>query len=306
MFSFITKLAMFRADAVLKDLTDGRSVLYEGEGSGSLVNDRELKADTEIGQAVSKVFLEDSRFKYAVVEGGTPNCVFNFKAKDSYVVGIDPIDGSLAYEKARLTAGAPYSLVVTIARARNGEDILFKDIVASLVYDFRVNGYWIRQPNKDGTVGHTMVRSSLRGMLKKAIPDKSTTVDLGKQFVVFESYYPQTRDIAFKAFEGEKGYLRSFCSAAWEMAMVSSGDFSAQFCLSQKNHELGAAYNLVTGAGGSVINAISGESIADEVWMKWTGKLGKQYDWNIQTPVIVACNEAYGKEVYKKIKPYVG
>ncbi|HRH31779.1 MAG TPA: inositol monophosphatase family protein, partial [bacterium] len=89
---------------------------------------------------------------------------------------------------------------------------------------------------------------------------------------------PENREKVFRAFSDVKGWLRSPGSAAYEMASVASGQAAAFICDRQKQHELGAGYALVKGAGGVAVD--------------WDGQdLGSRvYDFKTQTPVILAAN----------------
>jgi fructose-1,6-bisphosphatase/inositol monophosphatase family enzyme len=102
-------------------------------------------------------------------------------------------------------------------------------------------------------------------------------------------YYPDNRQRLARAFAGEKGWLRSCGSAAYEMALVASGTAVAFVCGSQKQHELGAGYALVKGAGGVAVD--------------WDGRdLGvRTYDFKTQTPVVLACNMAIADQILERL-----
>jgi fructose-1,6-bisphosphatase/inositol monophosphatase family enzyme len=249
----------------LLSLQDGNTVEKEGD-SGSTTNDEELKADRIVGEAARDHFLAFAKVNTVEVEGLG---IFEGNSNGEYDVKIDPLDASLNYKnKGNIVTLFPYAGVITIVRHVGGQ-ATFDDIADAGVMSFS-------SAEPDHWTAYEGRPTVLNGY--NAVP-YSGELSLTKTTVIGEMYYSTNRARLVRAFRDQNGYLRSPGCAAIEMACVSSGQAAAFICMSQKAHELGAAYRLVTNAGGVVVD--------------WSGKsLGSQpYDFNKKYPAIVAANQ---------------
>jgi fructose-1,6-bisphosphatase/inositol monophosphatase family enzyme len=266
----------------LQNIQGGGEIVHQGEGFGSLANDTEIKADRLIGewalgeimswkldegQAIGRITIEGFEDQPLSLPNGLWVCV-------------DPLDGSLNYRlKGRHNTPFPHSFVVTVLNSCLNPT--FQNIIAAGLIDLRPGrDLWLaeRQPNGQFL---TMFNGSL------AEPLQHTKLDLGQMTLLGESYYLENRGILYHALKTQKGYLRSVGSAALEMAYVSSGAAAGFVCHSQKQHELGAAYAFAKGCGAWIGNFH--ERPLDEV----------PFQFNTQTPVIVACTPALGSQLAK-------
>ncbi len=279
---------------------EGRNVIKKGVASGDLHNDREIKADRILGELYLEYFSSLKWCGATIIEGLDPEYHCNTANSKFVLVAIDPLDASLDFEKAKATDGFPYSVAITIALVTAGDDIFFNDILAAGVMDYRTGANWVADKNR-----RTRVARTLDSKQEYAITAKEDLVNLGSQIIVADMYYPQTRSAVMNAFGMEKGYLRNPGSAAYEMACVSDGSVNAQISLSQKHHELGAAYKLISGAGGFVINPYKVDKpFCVNIWASYNKRAGT-YDWNHQTPVVCAGTKHYGLIIVNKLYRYI-
>jgi len=266
----------------LHRIKDGARVVQQGEGFGSATSDTEIKADKMLGAFFTETMSRFPGVGKIVCEGSTEMVV---SADGPLTVYIDPLDGSLNYASRGDSLGLPYAAVVTVTIDQSSKPS-FYDIVAANVLDLR------RTPSNDhweAFYGSLLYRmTTFRGKPCKTHP--ATKLDLGSMIVIGEMYYPENRARLVRAFEGEKGWLRSPGSAAYEMALVASGNIAAFICDRQKNHELGAAYALVKGAGGVAVD-FDGNDLGP-----------RTYDFTKQTPVVLAANEHIAEDVLKRLQ----
>ncbi len=246
-------------------LEGGGEIVVPGGAFGDANQDTELKADRYLGELILRE-LEKSSIPIGCV---------NVEGMQAVELGgstcwatIDPLDGSLNFKTKGGTLGLPYSSCITLLRHK--ASARFQDVICAGVIDLRNGDLWLTW--HDGTRFHT----TLNRMPAKTAEE--TKLDLGRMIVFGEMYYPENREKLADAFAGKKGWLRNPGSAAYEMALISSGQAVAYICDRQKQHELGAAYALVKGAGGIVTD--------------WEGHPldERSYDFVSQTPVVLACN----------------
>lgn len=252
-------------------LRDGTRIEKFGESFGDLANDTEIKADRELGELFRGYFKCYPDIGRITIEG-----LGNFDSGDGeFWATIDPIDGSLNYQTRGATLGLPFSTCITLLNCR--QEATFDAIVAAVVYDLRNGDLWC--------AGRT------NNSIEATINNESSHVanfdrlDLGRMIVIGEMYYPENRERLARAFSGTKGWLRNPGSAAYEMALVSSGQAVAYVCDRQKQHELGAAYLLVRGAGGVAVD-FEGHDLGP-----------RRYEFNAQTPVVLAANQMIAAQI---------
>lgn len=266
------------AQEVVEEISDGNEVIKKGIAFGDLENDTEIEADKIIGEAIARSLKTEPDIGTILIEGCEPIRI----SKGNYQWFIDPLDGSLDYLMKGHTIGLPFSTCVTVLENHSESNLKFQDIVVAGIIDLRSGDAWICYQAEDGLF--TNINNH------PAQTMQNTKLDLGSMIVLGEMYYPENRERLFRAFAGMKGWLRNPGSAAYEMALVASGQAVAYICDRQKIHELGAGYALVKGAGGVVVD-FCGNDIS-----------GKKYDFNSQTDVILAANQNIADEIVALLK----
>lgn len=268
----------------LVSLKSGKDVVRAGGAFGDLKNDTELAADEVIGQYLAEEFRKVFPGSCVSVEG--------LPDKDTddpshTWVTVDPLDGSLNYLHAGGMTGFPVTAVATVLNKKAGAT--FADITDAAVLDLRgpLRDSWTATWHSKESRYSTRVRSGKYRAFGSTMDVGK--LDLGRMNVIGEMYYPENREKLFRAFAGEKGWLRSPGSAAYEMASVASGQAVAFICDRQKQHELGAGYALVKGAGGVVLD--------------WDGKHlnGRPYDFKTQIPCILAANWQIAEQLLERL-----
>ena len=278
-FEQVILLSLDEATELLPSIEDGGEQLNEGVGFGDLKNDTEIKADKLLGEMFQANFLNASISELGriTVEGFEDiHC-----GDGEYWLCIDPLDGSLNYKSRGLTLGLPITVCITILQKK--ENVKFSDVVIAAVLDLRSpHDLWFVDKLSNGEY-----ITNINGQPAKTWD--SQYLDLYSQIVFGEMYYPNNRGTLVQMFDDERGWLRNPGSAAYEMAMVSSGQAVAYICGTQKQHELGAGYALVKGAGGVAVD--------------WDGKdLGEsEFLFNAQTPVILAANKAIADQILERL-----
>lgn len=262
----------------LLGLQGGERILHGDGAFGAMENDPELKADRVVGLRLAELLRAFDDTGRVTVEGGADETIEGVK-RDVWAT-VDPIDGSLNYAHRGQMTGFPHTSVITILDRPNGEPYQFRDIMAAGIVDLRrgISDAWFVGKCPESCRYETYARGT-NGELDRTRTLLENHLDLGQMNVIGEMYYPSNREKMMRAFAGQKGWLRSPGSAAYEMASVASGQAAAYICDQQKQHELGAGYALVTGAGGVAVD--------------WDGKdLGERvYDFKTQTPCILAANQ---------------
>ncbi len=261
----------------LSQLSHGEEVIKRGGAFGDAYNDTELRADAHLGAFLGEAMLNNLLVGHVTVEGGMDQS----NGRKGYWVVIDPLDGSLNYLRRGKVGGFPYTACVTILSKKQGAT--FNDILGACIIDLRTGDLWVSSIQKHGGF-----ETSVNG--ERAEPHLIEQVDLGKSVIIAEMYYVDNREIVALAFHDQKGWLRNPGSAAYEMASVSSGQAVAFICRTQKQHEVGAGYALVKGAGG--------------VALDWDGNdLGSQpFTFKTQTPVILATTASLGTEIVGRLR----
>jgi len=267
------------AFAAANELFGGEEVVQRGAAFGDMENDTEIKADKEIGEALLK-YLSNPLFgiRHISIEG-MPDYEVDGAAGSVWAC-VDPLDGSLNYQMKGDTIGLPYSTCITILSKKEGAR--FSDIIAAGVVDLRTGDAWAAWIDGKGKK-----HSTING--NPAKPEKRE-LDLGSMIVIGEMYYFENRGKLVRIFQGTKGWLRNPGSAAYEMALVASGNVGAYICDRQKQHELGAAYVLVTWAGGMATD-FKGKDLGE-----------REFHFNAQTPVILAGNQKILANILYRMK----
>ncbi len=249
-------------------LKDGGRIVKQGGAFGDLTNDTELAADKALGEFFRETIDQLRGVCRVTVEGLTEDLT---RTISGLWVTVDPIDGSLNYKMRGETPGEPHTSVVTVLS--DDRDVSFDHVVLAGLNDLRRGSdqLWLTWKDEDG------YHSTLNGQPLKTLSD--TKLDIGKQIVMVETYYPSNRDLINKIFAGQKGNLSRYGSAAYEMAQVATGKAAAFICDQQKQHELGMAYALVKGAGGVALD-FDGKDLGSRV-----------YNFKTQTPCILAANQ---------------
>jgi fructose-1,6-bisphosphatase/inositol monophosphatase family enzyme len=256
------KRLLLEAKDFLATLSDGGKVVRHGTSFGDVSNDTELSADRQLGAFLIRGLQTIGPIHNITVEG-----MGDYPSHGGiYRAYVDPLDGSLNYKMRGRGLGLPYTGCITAL----GSGSTFKSVAAAAICDYRSGDSW--RVHKNGTGYHT----SMNG--RPALTQVETVLDLGSQIVIGEMYYPENRERLCRAFAGKKGWLRSPGSAAYEMALVASGTAAAFICDRQKQHELGAGYALVKGAGGVAVD------------FDGNGLGLRTYDFKTQTPVVLAAN----------------
>lgn len=269
-----------KAKKKLTRLDRGGDVIKQGGAFGDLLNDTDIRADHVIGRFLQKEFSQLEDVARVTVEGLDDFEVRNGPGLWSCV---DPIDGSLNYKTRGNLIGNPYTAVVTVLSRLPG-DATFDHVICAVVLDLRPKSSDIWYAWKEGG---QLFGASHVGVLSTS---RDTKLDPGSQVIMTETYYPANREKLLQLFNGQKGNYSRVGSAAYEMAIVSSGNAIAFLCCSQKNHELGATQLLVRAAGGVAVD--------------WEGNpIGSRpYNFRAQTPIILAANQSIADEIVSRLK----
>ncbi len=253
-------------------------IVTQGAGFGNLVADTEIGADKIIGEKLV-AYLKESfasvPFKIEVEGAG----IFSNVPADSkikYYITLDPLDGSLNFRLRGETLGLPFSTALAMFE---GDSPTFKDCVGAGITDLRNGDVWAAVRGKGANLNGFPCKTS-----------GATQVNLKEGIIIGEFYYPENRELLTRIFKGEKGWLRNPGSASYEMALVASGQADAFICDRQKAHELGAAFLLVSEAGGYVCD-FEGHSLAE-----------RDYHFNSQIPVIAASTKELALELVERIR----
>ena len=260
----------------------GVEVVSQGKGFGLLGEDTEIRADKYMGEVLVEEIAKAFSGKPLVIEVEGAGKFFvdgeRETGEGNYYVVVDPLDGSLNYKTKGETLGLPYSSVITVFDKAKPT---FTDCRLAGVVDLRSGDVWTAERGKGCFLNGNPCKTSGR-----------QEVDLLNGIVMAEMYYPENREMVSGIFGYKKGWLRNPGSAAYEMAMVASGNVDAFICDRQKSHELGAAYLLVKEAGGEILDH-SGE-VLDE----------RAYDFASQVPVVVAASTTMGEKIVEEIRHY--
>ncbi|MEX2144868.1 MAG: inositol monophosphatase family protein [Candidatus Spechtbacterales bacterium] len=279
---FEIKDILIKCSNVLNSLSNGEKIFSAGSSFGSLSKDTELVADKVLSGVVTESLLSRAECLNVgrISIEGTPD-IFVSGGNDRFWWCVDPLDGSLNYKMRQNTTGLPFAAVITVLEKVRGAK--FSDVIAAGVIDLRNGDMWLASRLVKGKY-YTLVNGH------RAESSRCTELDIGSNIVIGEMYYPSNRQIVSGIFKNKKGWLRNTGSAAYEMALVASGTAVLFLCNSQKQHELGAAYALVKGSGGVVVD-FDGNDVAN-----------REFLFNAQTPVLVAANNKIAEQVLAKLK----
>ena len=275
----IVEKALTKAHKFLPGMTEGEIIVKQGEAFGSLDSDTDIKADSLIGEVITQVLAKEGACGRITVEGRHDDVVIHSHGDEKWYC-VDPLDGSLNYRLRGDTLGLPFSSCITVLDC--SFDAAFSNVIAAGVIDLRSGDLWLSSKDKRGKYWTT-----LNG--EPSFTMQAKTLDIGSMIVIGEMYYPENRELLAKIFAGQKGWLRNPGSAAYEMALVSSGQIAAYICDRQKQHELGAAYALVKGAGGVAVD-FEGRDIER-----------LPYDFVSQNQIILAANSSIAEQILEKI-----
>ncbi len=256
----------------------GQEIISEGEGFGDLVSDTEIRADKELGVFFAEEFKEyfsGLPFEIEIEGQGITKVNISENQDSRFYITVDPLDASLNFKSKGQTKGLPYSSSVSVFKNTNPK---FEDCITAGVVDLRNGDLWVAEKNKGCFINGQPTKTN--GKRK---------IDLKNGIIIGEFYYPENRQVLMKAFGKDKGWLRNPGSAAYEMSLVASGQADAYICDRQKSHELGAAYRMVTEAGGFACD-FEGNELGD-----------RNYDFNSQVPVILAASEELAREILSRL-----
>ncbi len=273
----IVEQALRDARLLLQRTERGDEIVHHGGAFGDLARDTELRGDRVLGEHIRDTFADIPGVERITVEG--MGDAHSPSGTGTLWVTGDPIDGSLNYKRGQ-HVGLPYVACITVLqRCINAA---LSDVIAAGVIDLRGGNLWLAE--KQGE----RYTTTFNGAPISCATEQA--LDIGSMIVFGEIFYPEGRGLLARAFAGESGWLRSYGSSAYEMAVVAAGGAAAFISTRQKFHELGAGYALVRGAGGVALDFYGSD----------IGSL--PYDFNSQTPCILAANESIAAEIVARIK----
>ncbi|MEK9152109.1 MAG: inositol monophosphatase family protein [Patescibacteria group bacterium] len=288
---------LLQAHLKLKEIKDGGRIVRQGGAFGDAKNDTEIRADKVLGAFIRDRLAEIAMPGRIFVEGvsetgevrGPPPLT------DFYV---DPLDGSLNYMTRGPTTGLPHGGCITMTHPVPGRETLFGHIMAAGIVDYRTGELWLSEYTADSAWSggddssfFTEFFPTPPACAVAARTDRREKLDPGAMVVICEMYYASNRARVEKMFRDHpKGWFRNPGSAAYEMALVSTGQAAAYICDQQKHHELGAGYALVKGAGGVVVD-FEGEPYDS-----------RPHSFNSQSPVILAANQAIADQILELLR----
>lgn len=289
-------------EKVLKLLDDaGREIIQQGSNYGDLKDDTELRADHEVRRVLLEYFQTRREVGRITVEGGVDMICLNGKwynyedgmekqlADDAKWVTIDALDGSLNYRNSLPDFGVylPHAVCITVLTTT--KQPTFNQVRQSLVYNLgaRVSVLANTDEYLDMSRQQLLVKgTSWHPKLRRDKP----RFNLGELIILGDFYYPENRELINKIFQGEKGYIRSYGSASWEMALTAMGAVDLYFSLHQKQHELGAGYRMMQAVGGDCRD-LSGNDIGP-----------RTYDFRTPLPVVMSAYPNLVDEFLKLIR----
>ena len=271
---------MFTTTKQERDNEGSKKISNKGSGFGDLSNDTDIKMDEILGNIALRKFKKSNLFERITIEG-FPEEVNNDSTSNFWVC-VDPLDGSLNYKTSIGSVGLPYAAAITVLN--KSANTKFKNIVFAGIIDLRT-GDTVTAIRK----GKTVVTEFNGVKFKIAKGDKPKKVNLKNQIIIGENYYFKNRELLLKIFHGQDGWLRSPGSAAYEMMLTVLGVAKAIICCNQRQHELGAGYLLMKGAGGVTVN------------FELNDLSKESYKFNAQTPYIFAASMELAKEIYERM-----
>ncbi len=295
-------------------LLERGSLEIEAEGTfGDVTHDVTLKADRQMGELMAEAFMAEAflreRLRHVRIEGRSELITVNAGgAIDAYV---DPLDNTQGFYTAMRT---------------RGQDLFPSPHMFAAVATF-IDTTFERQHFGDVLAGvmqplHTFDASlepvvGIRGRLwdegrrikryKKPVFNVRKSGGFGlNDTIIFEAYYPGTRERITEDFHDVYGALRSMGCASLEMISVAGRHVRAFICFSQKAHELPAAAAVHEAAGGVAFTwgpvndhekaALPGKTFARRsLW-------NALYDFDAQYPVMFCASEADAAELCARLK----
>lgn len=261
-----------------------RDVVKEGRAFGDHEQDIEIRADLELGMQFARAFRGSEAVSRILVEGLDEPIL---GSGGDMLVFVDPLDGSLNFQQSDDgIGGLPYGAIVTVYG--KSENLTYDDVVVVGWIDLR-HGDRLVAWHKSDRYKTKFCAGDHSKFRRARTRSDATSVDLARYIAICETYYAD-RSWLTGAFEGEKGWLRSPGSAAFEMALVARGYTILQASPHQKQHEGPGGRALVLGAGG------------------WAGDfegndLGpRPVDFEGRDPFIVAANEAVGMDMVRRLQ----
>jgi myo-inositol-1(or 4)-monophosphatase len=265
-----------RAFVVLQDLgqKEGSQIIGSGEAFG---DDIEIRADFLLGQTIAD-FLKEQKVNCRLqIEGREEMLLGPSPAK--YYIAVDPLDGSLNFAKKGKTLGLPFSCSISVFSSHDKGECHFQDVEVAGCIDLRNGDLWLAEKRKGCFLNGILCHTS-----------GADKIDIKKGIIIGEMYYPESRELLYQIFKGERGWLRNPGSSAYEMSLVTSGQVDAYICDRQKLDILGMAYLMVKEAGGAVID-FDGNDLGT-----------KEYVFHSQMPVILAATKFLSSEILARMK----
>lgn len=267
-----------------KNEASARDVVKEGLAFGHHEQDIEIRADRDLGLQFAHAFQGSEAVSRILVEGLNEPVL---GSGGDMLVFVDPLDGSLNFQHSDGgVGGLPYVAIVTVYGKSN--NLTYDDVVVVGWVDLR-HGDRLVAVRKDHGYKTKFCPGNRTKFSRARTRSDATSVDLARYIAVCEPYYEDRRWMA-RAFKGEKGWLRSPGSAAFEMGLVARGNTILQASPQQKQHEGPGGRALVLGAGG------------------WAGDfegndLGpRPVDFIRRDPFILAANEAVGMDMVRRLQ----
>jgi len=272
----IADIAMAKMRAIKSGRYDGDEIVKDGVAFG----DSDEGAEIDAGRMLGRVLRENIALGCPSVSRVSVEGFGDLRGETSgQWVCVDPLDGPFNFQARKGTIGPPHSLVVTVLGV--DEDACFSDITAALVMDYRTGKRWIALPGPGEKHSYiSLTRSGDEQAVEERVSTASVdTFDLRRQIVIGEMCHQENRGRLPEVLAGAKDQLPNPCSDGFHMVKVADGAVVGYFCDAQKQHELGAAYAIVRGAGG-VVTDLCGESLDN-----------RPFTFDTTTPVILAANE---------------
>lgn len=267
-----------------------RSNVNNGDGFGELLNDTDITMDYLLGRFIINELLRINKFRKISVEGFKDIICPN--SSTNIWVCIDPLDGSLNYKSSfrykdvgNVGISLPYTAIVTILDT--AENPKFKNIIASGILDLRDCGAIMLAHRTEKNIISRIYFRNFKPSLREN--KKIETLDIKNNIVFIDNYYKENREIAYKIFGEDNGWVRNTGSSGYEMMMTALGISKAFISKNQKQHELGAGYLLIKSIGGMTID-FEANDLSEQL-----------YQFNAKTSCILTINERLAMIIWSRI-----
>ena len=244
----------------------------DGIGFGEAIGDIEIVADERLADLVSATLIACG-FQHIDVEGRSTQHLPSGNGLSAFV---DPLDGSLNFKRCNGSVGLPYATVIATAPSLTP---CFAEFFEAGVIDLRSGDTWYTD---DGRVCWLNAKPCITSGARRI--DKAAGT-----IIVADCYYPATRAVIAAGFNDFRGYIRTPGAAGYELALVASGSVDAFISTDQKCDVLGAAYRLITAAGGVVVD-FDGNDLAS-----------RTYGFRDQIPIVAAATRELATEILERI-----